>query len=274
MALRAFGFGRERAVAAAEERVGFFTPYLLPAVLGFLGVLAVFIFGRIYQGQFAISKGLDTSSPAFGHYWYSFLIVELTVYTIVGVSLWGWIWLTRDRHMELLTPREELKRYIGVLAWIMVMVVPVWMFGWLGEQDGSWHQTVIRDTHFTPSHILIFYMNLPLAIIIVGAGWLYAHTRIPQFSKGVSIAMLLVFAGLVLELANVGLNEWGHTFWQPEEIFSSPLHWGFVALVWLAGPAFFAVAAQLVPRIIELIREVRDVPVAATQLAPREGTGS
>ena len=35
-------------------------------------------------------------------------------------------------------------------------------------------------------------------------------------------------------LPNVGLNEWGHTFWFMEELFVAPLHYGFVFFGWLA----------------------------------------
>jgi methane/ammonia monooxygenase subunit C len=35
-------------------------------------------------------------------------------------------------------------------------------------------------------------------------------------------------------LPNVGLNEWGHTFWFMEELFVAPLHYGFVIFGWLA----------------------------------------
>jgi len=37
------------------------------------------------------------------------------------------------------------------------------------EQDGTWHMTVIRDTDFTPSHIIEFYMSYRLLVIAVGA---------------------------------------------------------------------------------------------------------
>jgi methane/ammonia monooxygenase subunit C len=35
-------------------------------------------------------------------------------------------------------------------------------------------------------------------------------------------------------LPNVGLNEWGHTFWWMEELFVAPLHYGFVFFGWMA----------------------------------------
>jgi len=40
--------------------------------------------------------------------------------------------------------------------------------------------------------------------------------------------------GPFMILPNVGLNEWGHTFWFMEELFVAPLHYGFVIFGWLA----------------------------------------
>lgn len=40
------------------------------------------------------------------------------------------------------------------------------------------------------------------------------------------------FAGPFMILSNLGYNEWGHAFWMLEEVFTAPLHWGFVVLGW------------------------------------------
>ena len=45
-------------------------------------------------------------------------------------------------------------------------------------------------------------------------------------------------------IPNVGLNEWGHTFWFMEELFVAPLHWGFVFFGWMAL-GVFGVVLQL-----------------------------
>ncbi|HWV47806.1 MAG TPA: methane monooxygenase/ammonia monooxygenase subunit C, partial [Nitrospira sp.] len=59
--------------------------------------------------------------------------------------------------------------------------------------------------------------------------------------------------GPMFILPNVGLNEWGHAFWFVDELFSAPLHWGFVTLGWcgLFGAAG-GVAAQIVSRMSNL----------------------
>ena len=71
-------------------------------------------------------------------------------------------------------------------------------------------------------------------------------------SKGYSLAYLIVSIGPFMIIPNVGLNEWGHTFWFMEELFVAPLHWGFVFFGWMAL-AVFGVTLQLLARVRALI---------------------
>ena len=45
--------------------------------------------------------------------------------------------------------------------------------------------TIVRDTDFTPSHIIEFYLSYPIYIITGGAAFLYAKTRLPFFGRAV-----------------------------------------------------------------------------------------
>jgi hypothetical protein len=49
---------------------------------------------------------------------------------------------------------------------------------------------IIRDTSFTASHIIAFYFTFPLYITMGVASYLYAMTRLPQFSKAVSFPLV------------------------------------------------------------------------------------
>ena len=98
----------------------------------------------------------------------------------------------------------------------------------------TWHQTIVRDTDFTPSHIIEFYLSYPIYIITGFSAFLYAKTRLPHFGNGLSLPYLITVVGPFMILPNVGLNEWGHTFWFMEELFVAPLHYGFVIFGWLA----------------------------------------
>lgn len=227
--------------------------------LGLAGITVAMVAARLYQQVFAWSKGLDSFSPEFRAYWWNLLLAEWALEGIAAALLWGWLWKTRDRELDKgLAPQVELKRYFNLVMWVMAYAFQVfWAASFFGEQDATWHQTLVRDTEFTPSHIILFYFSMPVYIILGVAGFLYAHTRLPyyHYKKGWSLPYLWVVAGPALILVNVAFNEWGHTFWVMEEFFAHPLHWGFVVLGWTAL-AFFGVFLQFVPRALELIRKL------------------
>ena len=127
-----------------------------------------------------------------------------------------------------------MRRIFNLLSWIFVYGLAIyWGASYFTEQDGTWHMTVIRDTDFTPSHIIEFYMAYPIYIIMGIGSFMYARTRLPTFAcKGWSVAFVMLFVGPFMIFPNVELNEWGHTFWFMEELFVAPLHWGFVFFGW------------------------------------------
>ena len=62
----------------------------------------------------------------------------------------------------------------------------------------------------------------------------------------------MAISGPVMSLPNVGLNEWGVMLRFMEELFSAPLHSGFVVLAWAA---LFAggLAVQIIARFSNLL---------------------
>ncbi len=223
--------------------------------VAFLAVMFVTL--RWYQGWAAWDYGLDSTAPVFDTYWMKLLWAEIAAEVIIFTALVSSIWITRDRHLDQLSPRMELKRTI---FFISMLIIYGWSFYWAGsffaEQDASWHQTVVRDTAFTPSHIAIFYLCMPTFIIIGVSCFTYAITRLPYYSERVSIPLTLVVVGPFLLLPSVGYNEWGHAFWIMEEYFTVPLHWGFVLFGWsllaLGGLVIQLLATQI-PRMMAAI---------------------
>lgn len=230
---------------------------LTPIWIGLTAIALVMGSLRLYQQFFAFTTGTDSFSPEFRTYWWNLLLAEWTLEVTSAALLWGWIWKTRDLALDQVTPRVELKRYFNLLMWIMAYAFVFAFAGsFFAEQDATWHQTLIRDTEFTPSHIVLFYFSMPMAIVLGVTGFLYAHTRLPYYDyrrNGWSLPYLFLVTGPVLILVNVAFNEWGHTFWVMEEIFAHPLHWGFAILGWVAL-AFFGIFLQAVPRLLYLIR--------------------
>jgi methane/ammonia monooxygenase subunit C len=212
---------------------------------------AVFVGIRLYQQAFAWTAGLDSTSPEFQTHWMTLLYAQFALEGLAAVSIWGWLWRTRDRDLENVKPEVELSRFMRLIAWLLLYVFAVYWAEFFAEQDATWHQTVVRDTEFTPSHIPLFFGAMPVFIIMGVSSYLYARTRIPMFSRGHSVPFLIAVAGPFMMLPNVGFNEWGHTFWIMEEIFSAPLHAGFVVFGW-AALCLGGILMQGIPRIVEL----------------------
>lgn len=227
-----------------------------PVALGVGALAAIFLFLRLYQGAFAIAYGLDSTSPEFATYWMMLFKIEIPLIFGTGIAIWTYLWVTRDKNLANIDAETELRRYFSLVGWFMVYTFAfLGIASFFGEADGTWHQTVIRDTALTPSHIVTFYACVPLYMVMGFSTLMYAMTRIPRFSKGYSVPLLIVIFGPALILANLGFNEWGHAFWLTEEIFSHPLHWGFTVLGW-TGLAIGGVLLQVIMRMSELFKEI------------------
>jgi len=221
-----------------------------------VGIVAVYIGVRTYMHTFAFSVGLDYFEPVFKTYWMNMLYAELvvSVATLAGVSVY--LWRTRDRSLETLTPEVELSRYFKWLTWLAAYTLVVLILGGVaGESDAAWHQVVIRDTDFTPTHISLFYLLVPMLVVTGVGAFLYATTRLPMHSGKHLITLGIAIGGPILIAPNIGLNEWGHTFFYAEELFGAPVHWGFAGLG-LALLALGGVMIHIVKRMMELIDEV------------------
>lgn len=226
-----------------------------PVAIGWGVLLAIYAGFRLYQGAFSFKYGLDATSPEFATYWGLLFKIEVPAIFGTGLLIWSYLWFTRDRDLDRVTPEVELRRYFGLIAWFMMYTFSfLWIASFFGEGDATWHQTVIRDTALTPSHIVVFYACVPMYIVFGVASLLYATTRIPAFAKGYSIPLIMAVLGPGMILPNLGFNEWGHAFWMTEEIFSHPLHWGFPILGW-TGLALGGLFIQVIGRMAELFRE-------------------
>lgn len=252
-----FPVGRSAAGAAVAAEPDKLFSWTKP--LATIGGMCLFYLGvRVYEQAYGWYAGLDSFAPEFQTYWMNLLWTQLTLEPIAFFGLMGYLWKTRDRNLAALTPREELRRWGVLLSWVLFYAVAIyWGASFFTEQDGTWHQTVMRDTDFTPSHILEFYLAYPIYIIFGCGFFMYSKTRIPLFANGFSIAAVLVFIGPFMIFPNVALNEWGHTFWFMEELFVAPLHWGFVFFGWFMLAVFGVVILSLT-RVRELCKGYED----------------
>ena len=238
-----------------------------PVAIGWGLLLAIYAGFRLYQGAFSFEYGLDATSPEFATYWITLFQIEVPLIFGSGLCIWLYLWFTRDRDMDNMSGETELKRYFGLIAWFMMYTFSfLWIASFFGEGDATWHQTVIRDTALTPSHIVVFYACVPMYIVFGVSSLLYATTRIPAFARGYSLPLIMAVLGPGLILPNLGFNEWGHAFWMTEEIFSHPLHWGFPILGW-TGLALGGLFIQVIGRMAVLFKEVGGPPAEDADLA-------
>ncbi|MPZ62409.1 MAG: hypothetical protein GEU93_14165 [Propionibacteriales bacterium] len=215
------------------------------------------LFWRTWQQLYAFDYGLDSTSPGFYRYW-----IPIVVFNIVGLpvlaGIWyAWLWLTgRKLSAEPPSPAEEGRR-LWRLWWIVAVFCTAifWGGSFFAEQDAAWHQVTMRDTAFTPSHAALFYGSFPVMIYTAFGAFLYARTRLPHLfgGRGVPISFALIVGGSSLLLFQVAFNEFGHTFWQTEEVFSDPLHWPFVIFAYLLF-GVFAIWFATFPRLFALTR--------------------
>ena len=229
-------------------------PWLL-AVVGTLLGGSIFAIYRWYLQTHAFDVGLDSFEPDFKFYWMNLLYAQgiiIPLLMVIGVPL---LWFTRPADPMAMPARTELQFYVTLLGFLAVAsVLVIVVLGVFVEADAAWHQVTMRDTDFTPTHIELFYFAIPVALVGLVLGFIWIHTRIPYFANRVSIPLALMAAGPILIMPNLGLNEWGHTFFYAEELFAAPIHWGFVVLGW----GLFAIGGFLV-QILSRIRELTTV---------------
>jgi methane/ammonia monooxygenase subunit C len=213
-----------------------------------------------YMHAFAWSTGIDSASPEFALFWRSLLVAEL-VGVAVGTLAW-WSWLVRSgRTVAAATHAEEVRRI--AVFWGLISgtsLVLFFMASFFVSADAAWHQTAVRDTAFTPPHIVMFYCAFPLGITMTVGTYLYGVTRLPKVypaSAGFPWSFFLLIGASVTEMLQVALNEWGHSLWIAEEVFAAPLHWPFVIYVWLAA-AMFALWLETLLRLLGIEKEFAD----------------
>jgi methane/ammonia monooxygenase subunit C len=224
-----------------------------PVLIGVLALTLFVAFLRSYEQLFAWSSGLDSFSPEYHLFWINLLQAAIFVSIASAAALAAYLWRTRDRELATISPALETRRLIYLVQWLVIFALALfWGLSFFSEQTAVWHMTAVRDTDFTPSNIVTFYISYPFFAIVGAGAFLYARTRLPLFSKGYSLAFLVLVVGVFMTIPNVGFNEWGHTAWSMDEGFAGPLHWGFVFFGWMSL-AIFGVVLQILGRFRELL---------------------
>lgn len=194
-----------------------------------------------WQQAFAFSHGLDKNLPAFTYFWLTLLAFNLLVLPSVFAIWYLRMWKSAGNPAAQITRQQEGKRLWNLWLLTLAFTVAVFFGGsFFAEEDASWHQVVIRDTAFTPSHIVLFFGIFPLLIYLAAGIYIYGRTNLPHMYGGrrFPVSIGLIIGGSVLLLFQVAMNEFGHSFFTPEELFVAPLHWPFVIFGYLLAGTF------------------------------------
>ncbi|PND54402.1 ammonia monooxygenase [Mycobacterium sp. ENV421] len=236
-------------------------------VIALSAVAALSLGWRLYQQVWAFTTGLDSHTPDFNKYWLSLAAANMLLLPAGAAAIYAWLWVSAKRLPKEVSREDESGRLWRL--WVLVAMFCATVFAggsFFAEEDASWHQILTRDTAFTPSHDVLFYGVFPLMIYMAAGIYLYARTRLPHIygGKALPVSFTLIVAGSALLFFQVAMNEFGHSFFQAEEVFSAPLHWPFVIFGYLLA-ATFAIWFETLPRIFELARQEREL---ATEAAP------
>jgi methane/ammonia monooxygenase subunit C len=235
-------------------------------IVGCSAFLLLAIAIRIFQQFTAWKTGIDASSRDFTYTYRVLFWAELLGSTIGTLAWWGYL-VRKGRRLvnREISHAEEVRRIavfwglIGTTSVILYIMASFWP-----NQDGSWHQTAVRDTALTPSHIPMFYLFFPLGITITVGTYLYGRYWLPKVygaANGFPGSFFLLISASVTEMAQVAMNEWGHSLWITEEIFAVPFHWPFVWYGWLAA-GIFALWAESLVRLLGIEKEIEDAEAA------------
>ena len=233
--------------------------------LTFVGPLIFIVIAaaiRIWQQGNAWTIGIDASSPKFTSTYRMLFYSELLA--SAGIGLWWWTYLIKKgrKIVDEEVPHEvEVRRianFWGLISTISVELTIMASF-WPNE-DGSWHQTAVRDTALTPAHIPMFFLFFPFGIILTTGTYLYGRYWLPKVygaAMGFPWSFFLLISASVTEMMQVAMNEWGHSLWITEEIFAAPFHWPFVLYGWLAA-GIFALWAETIIRLLGIEAEIEE----------------
>jgi methane/ammonia monooxygenase subunit C len=232
-------------------------------------VMAANVFLWFWNYAFMFTAGLNSASWEFTLYYRTLFWGELLVIGVTAGIWFGWLIRTGREIVDQPCERAEEVRRIAIL-WSLIGATSLSIYmgaSFWPNWDGSWHQTMVRDTALTPTHIPMFYFFFPLMVILALGSYLYGRFRIPALygrDKRFPWSFFLLISAAVLECMAVALNEWGHSLWISEEIFSVPFHWPFVIYGWLAS-GMFAVWGETILRLFEIEKAEE---VAGTTEAP------
>jgi len=127
--------------------------------------------------------------------------------------------------------------------------------------DPAQHSFLVRDSTWTPPHLMIFGPFFALMMFEAIVFQFYALKKAQPYIRGDIPITLWVFPITVFgfTLGSMLTNEIGHIFLFREEFFSMPTHWNFVL-------TFMFIYAVGVPEVVRVLSRLGQLEAKAKQL--------
>jgi len=135
--------------------------------------------------------------------------------------------------------------------------------------DPAWHSFILRDSTWTPAHLMIFGPYFALIMAFGIAFQYYAWKKAQPYITPNKIPITLwVFplTTLGFTLGSMISNELGHIFVFREEFFSMPTHWNFV----LTFMFIYAIGVPEVARVVTRLVQLEEYAKKMLALKPEE----
>jgi hypothetical protein len=131
--------------------------------------------------------------------------------------------------------------------------------------DPAQHSFLVRDSTWTPPHLMIFGPFFALMMFEAIVFQFYALKKAQPYIRGEIPITLWVFPITVFgfTLGSMLTNEIGHIFLFREEFFSMPTHWNFVL-------TFMFIYAVGVPEVVRVLMRLGQLEARAKDLVAAE----
>ncbi len=123
-----------------------------------------------------------------------FYLAIMTICVIAGLAIWLGLWGTRDKNLALSTTPQQRRRSIFHAVFLSLYLFPaaIYFFYDRFEQDGTWHQTIVRDEPVVEFKIIFVILTGALFLFSGVASYLYAITRLTYFATTTKAPYLVV----------------------------------------------------------------------------------
>ena len=176
---------------------------------------------RVWQEVYFSNTGFPLTS-------FSTLLIAIPL--LIGISMFLW---SRNKPESPNKPKGHLlNSYLILIAWTIAFIYTVtWASTFLVQLDRPWQQILDQGSGLTPAHAVIFFVSMPIYVIIGLGMFLHARKHLYHFFKThkTTLTLFIVLPFFILPSSETDHLKSTYSF---DAISSAALYWT-VVLSWL-----------------------------------------